>query len=373
MSGEGKIQLTMDQLVEMVRGQVKASIDEMGIGKLEHKYGFWPSAEDIRKPGDPLSPDERKKISNFFRGMFSPDARFMEVPGLGGPFWRDLEVATDTAGGFLVPDEFRALVIQELEKAPVIRNLVTVFPISVKEELPKVTAKPVASWGAEGIDISQSDPTFGNLLLSTNQLSVFTPMSRKLASNARIDIVGLITTLFAEAFGKAEDAAFIDGDGTGKPLGIRNSSPAVTSIAQAAANLVADDLISLFYLVPIQYRRDATWVIHNTIIELVRKLKDLDGRYLWTDGLGAAPNTILGRPVIESNDIPITLGAGADSEIWLGNWRHYFVGDNETMSVESTTVGGDAFRKHQLWIKAWEEIDGRVALQEAFRFLSGVK
>jgi hypothetical protein len=56
--------------------------------------------------------------------------------------------------------------------------------------------------------------------------------------------------------------------------------------------LAGDDIINLFHAVPSQYRRNATWLIPDTTVAKVRKLKDDYGRYLWVDGLGAAPATL---------------------------------------------------------------------------------
>jgi HK97 family phage major capsid protein len=179
--------------------------------------------------------------------------------------------------------------------------------------------------------------------------------------------------MFAKKFAAEEDLKFMTGAGTTEPTGLRTYT--VTDTPQAAASLVGDDLIALFYSLPVQYRRNAVWLMHNSIIKLVRQLKSvIDGRYIWTDGLADAPATILGRPVLEQNDIPIDLGTGTDeSEIWFGDLSYYLLGDRQTMEVETTTQGAGTFEKHQVAIKLIERIDGQLGLTDAFAKLSAVK
>ena len=92
------------------------------------------------------------------------------------------------------------------------------------------------------------------------------------------------------------------------------------------------------------------------------------------DGLNDAPATILGRPVLEQNDIPTNLGAGTDeSEVFLGDLSYYLIGDRQSMETETSTEAGDAFVNHQLWMKVVERLDGQLSQTEAFHLLTGVK
>ena len=114
--------------------------------------------------------------------------------------------------------------------------------------------------------------------------------------------------------------------------------------------------------------------MHNSVAKLVRLLKDLNNRYLWTDGLNEAPATILGRPVLEQNDIPVDLGGGSDeSEIWFGDLSYYLIGDRQTMEVESTTQGAGTFEYHQVAMKLIERVDGKLGQTDAFNKLTAVK
>jgi HK97 family phage major capsid protein len=241
-----------------------------------------------------------------------------------------------------------------------------------KMEIPAEDGGVTAYWTAENTGLTQSDPTFAQLVLDTNKLTGLSYMSRELFADSAVSVVDYVTGLFARTFADEEDRAFMTGAGTTEPEGIRTYT--VPTTAQAGANLVAEDLFTTYYGLPVQYRKNAFWLMNNSIIQLVRGLKDGAGRYLWTDGLNEAPATILGRPVLEQNDIPINLGGGGDeSEIWFGDLNYYYIGDREQIGVETTTVGAGAFENHQVAVKVWERLDGQLGLTDAWFELTAVK
>lgn len=194
-----------------------------------------------------------------------------------------LSEGTGADGGFVVPTEFRAIVVEKLHKMSVIRPNAQIIPMGRnKIEVPTEGSAVTASWKAENTALVESNPTFGQIVLDTNKLTGLAKMSRELLSDTPINLVNYVADQYAKAFAKEEDKAFMAGSGTGEPKGIRTY--VIGSTAQAGANLVADDLIGQFYALPSQYRANASWLINNAVISKVRKLKDADGRYLWTDG-----------------------------------------------------------------------------------------
>ena len=380
-----KVQLTMEGLKELIASEFKAQIDALGLTKVDRKYAIFPTTDDMMGRTGPLTPEKAQKVVQFFKGLLHPEAaRYMEVPGIAGsPLWRDLSIGSSGSGGYLVPTEFRAEVIIYLSKMPVMRNIVSVIPIGGKMDVPTVTGKPGLLWPGENTTgAGSAQPSFGQVPLSSKLGLALVPMSRQLFEHAGVDIVQLITKLFAEAFGLGEDAVICNGSGTGQPTGFRGNAAAdgsvVTAVAQAGASLVGDDIIALYYAVPSQYRQNpkSAWLIPDSVTAKIRSLKDKQDRYLWADGFADAPARILGRPVLEQSNIPTNLGSGSPavaSEIWFGDWSFYYLGDAEQMGVETTTEGNGAFEKHQIQVKAFEEIDGQLAVSDAVRYLTGVK
>ena len=295
---------------------------------------------------------------------------------------KDLSVGTDANGGYLTPTEFSGLLIEKLYKLPVIRQFATRIPMtSDKLEMPAEATTVAVSWTNELATITQSDPTFGTVTLNAQELIGISRMSRQLMADSAMtpSLVDWIVSRFAEAIGRSEDAAFMAGTGTGQPKGIRQTS-GVGSVAQVGAALAGDDLINLFYTLPVQYRTNAMWLINDATLAKVRKLKDSSGRYLWADSFEGngllAPGgngTLLGKPVLVQNDIPTNLGDDTDeSEVWVGDLSYYVIGDRETIFSEVSTQEGDSFSKHRAAVKVGERVDGKVAQVEAFAKLTAV-
>ncbi len=340
----------MEELKELMVGLIQPIVREemklLNIGKTDRRFALYPTEDQMMGKGQ-LTPETADKITRFFRGLLHPDARFMEdarLPG-GGALWRDLSIASATGGGYLVPTEFRAEIILYLIKKPVLRNVCKVIPIPGKMEVPKVTTRPGMNWPGENTAASGTQPVFGTLNLSAKLGLAMVPMSRQLFEHAGVDVIGLLTQLFGDAFGAGEDTVIVNGTGSGQPTGFRvHSSPSsITGVAQAGASLVADDIIGLYFALPSQYRNNATWVIHNNTIQKLRSLKDKQDRYLWADGGGfaSAPATLMGRPVLEQNDIPTNLGSSSpanESEIWFGDFQFYYLGDAETVKKAAEAV-----------------------------------
>lgn len=354
--------LTMDELKTLITDTVEKSVRDLGIDKVDAKHGIFPSAGDPN--GDDLQNlTKEQKVNKFLKAVFMGE----------GTTAKALSEGTAADGGYLVPTEFRAEVITKLKKTAVIRPRATVIPMgSDSMDIPVEANGVTLTWTAENTDATESNPTFGNVSLAVNTLNGLSKTSRQLLSDSKIDLMDFVSTLYAQAFAAEEDEVFMAGDGTGKPKGIRTY--ALGSNAQAGANLVGDDIVKLFYKLASQYRQGAVWLMPNSIVLLARLLKDDQGRYLWTDGFNDAPPTLMGKPVLEQNDIPTNLGAGTnESEIFFGDLSRYIIGDREQMGIETTTVGAGTFEKHQAAIKCWERIDGKLGLTEAVVKMTAVK
>ncbi len=100
---------------------------------------------------------------------------------------------------------------------------------------------------------------------------------------------------FAEKFARAEAAAFVNGNGVDKPKGfqdypkVANASWAWGSLGfiasgNASSVVSTDPLVDLVYALGAEYRAGATFVMNSKTTGVIRKLKDADGRYLWSDG-----------------------------------------------------------------------------------------
>ena len=294
---------------------------------------------------------------------------------------KDLGESVD-GGGYLAPLEFSGYLVELLYKLPVIRPYATSLPMTSDQLQVPVESTTVASnWTAELATITQSDPSFSEVVLAVNNLIGISRMSRQLLLDSAINtnLTDWIMGRFAKSIGRVEDAAFMTGSGSGQAKGIRQYTFTHTA-QQAGAHLTADDLITTYHNLPYQYRAQSSpvWLINDSTLSVIRKLKDTTGRYLYEEGYGQVMTTagitptLLGCPVLVQNDIPTNLGSGAASEIYFGDLSYYLIGDREQIFSEISTQEGTSFAQHRAAVKVGERIDGQLATTDGFAQLTGV-
>ena len=153
-------------------------------------------------------------------------------------------------------------------------------------------------------------------------------MSDELLNDSVFDLPSYISTEFARRIGSKEEEAFFVGDGSGKPTGIfAATGGAQLGVTTAGATAITvDEVIDLFYSLKSPYRKKAVFVMNDSTVKAIRKLKDGQGQYLWQPSLTAGtPDTILNRPVYTSAYVP-TIEAGAKT-IAFGDFKYYWIAD----------------------------------------------
>lgn len=273
------------------------------------------------------TPVEQRAFGNYLR--YGSNAPVEEL--------RALTVATDSAGGFLVPETFVAELLKGIVNFSPVRQYARVMQIGGSDvTMPKRTGTMTAAWVSETGDRSGSQPTYDQVKLTPFEAACYVDISNQLLEDAAFDLAGEVAFDGAEEFGRLEGAAFVSGDGNGKPKGILADTGIATIVTGAAATLgtaPADKLIDAFYSLPAAYRANATWGMNSTTLGTVRKLKDSQGNFLWQPGIQAGqPDTLLGRPVAELPDMP-DVAAGA-TPIVLGDFNQgYRIVDRVSLAL----------------------------------------
>ncbi|MEN8833836.1 phage major capsid protein, partial [Pacificibacter sp.] len=162
-------------------------------------------------------------------------------------------------------------------------------------------------------------PTIDRISIPLFELSALPKASQRLLDDAAFDIEAWLAGRIADKFAASESSAFINGDGVDKPTGILahaqvdNDSWTWGSLGYVATGTdggfdganPADAIVELVYALGAQYRANGTFVMNSKTAGQVRKLKDADGRFLWSDGLAAGePARLMGYPVLIAEDMP---------------------------------------------------------------------
>ena len=280
-----------------------------------------------------------------------------------------LQVGTDSEGGYLVPDEYERTLVEALEEENIFRQLAKVIQTSSGDrKIPVVASKGTASWIDEEGAYTESDDSFGQVSIGAYKLGTMIKVSEELLNDSVFDLESYIAREFARRIGNKEEEAFFTGDGTGKPLGILAASGgAETGVTAASATAVtADELMDLFYSLKSPYRKNAVWILNDSTIKAIRKLKDNNGQYLWQPSLVAgAPDTILGRPVKTSAYMP-AIAAGAKT-IAFGDFSYYWIADRQGRSFKRLNELYAA--NGQVGFLGSQRVDGKMILPEAVKVL----
>lgn len=250
-----------------------------------------------------------------------------------------LTVASGPTAGFLAPVQFGAELLKRLVQFSPIRAYAKTVQISAPEiTYPRRTSAIVAQWVGE-IDPRQgSAPAFEQLTLTPAELAVYVDVSNQLLEDNAYDLEGELTQEFAENFAVAEGAAFVNGDGNKKPVGLLTSPQLATIETETVGALppsrliIVDDLIAIFHALPGVHAQNAVWLMNRNTLGLIRSMKDSTGRPLILEGMAlGAPSTLLGRPVVEAIDMP-DVAPGA-TPIIFGDLQGYRIVDRVGLST----------------------------------------
>ena len=280
-----------------------------------------------------------------------------------------LQVGTDSEGGYLVPDEYERTLVEALEEENIFRQMAKVIKTSSGDrKIPVVASKGTASWIDEEGAYPESDDSFGQVSIGAYKLGTMIKVSEELLNDSVFDLQSYISREFARRIGAKEEEAFFTGDGKGKPLGVLAATGgAETGVTAASATAVtADELMDLYYSLKSPYRKKSVWVLNDSTIKAIRKLKDSNGQYLWQPSLTAGtPDTILGRPVKTSAYMP-AIAAGAKT-IAFGDFSYYWIADRQGRSFKRLNELFAA--TGQVGFLASQRVDGKMILAEAVKVL----
>ena len=256
-----------------------------------------------------------------------------------------LESGSDTAGGYLVPDELEAGISEIARTASVIRTLADVRPVGSSPYQKTVNLQGLATgWVGEKDTRPVTDtPTFSLLEFSVHAVYASPAATQDVLDDSVINLESWLAAEVSFEFASAEGAAFATGDGVKRPHGlagyttVANSSYTWGNVGfiasgaagafKAAASAPADPLVTLQHALDVSYWPNARWLMNSLTVEAVRKLKDTDGNYLWRPALElGVPATLLGFPVHVDNNIAV-IAANSLSIFFADFKRAYLIVD----------------------------------------------
>jgi HK97 family phage major capsid protein len=301
----------------------------------------------------------------------------------GGVELKSFIGTSDGAGGYAVPREIDAVIDAALKAISTIRRIANVVKVGSAGYRKLVTTGGTPSgWVAEGAARDETaTPTFHEIVPSAGELYANPAASQAMLDDANFDVEAWLANEIASEFARAEGQAFVAGNGTNRPKGFltyttTNEADAVRAfgslqyVASGAAGAFAasnpqDRLIDLVQSLRAPYRQGASFVMNATTLSSIRKYKTSDGAFLWQPGLvSGQPDTLLGYPVIESEDMPDV--AANSLSIAFGNFQAGYLIAERT----ETQILRDPFtHKPFVHFYATKRVGGGVSNSEAIKLM----
>lgn len=272
-----------------------------------------------------------------------------------------LQEGVDADGGYLVPVEYDNRLIVALKQENIMRSLATIITTSGEHKINIAATEPAAAWIEEGGALSFGDATFSQILLDAHKLHVAIKVTEELLYDNAFQLENYILEQFGKALANAEEDAFLNGTGTGQPLGLFAATGGGHVVNTLTAAIKSDDVLDLLYALKRPYRKDAAIILNDKTLALIRKLKDNNGAYIWQPSYQAGePDKILGYAVHTSAYAPV-------DAIAFGDYSYYNIGDRGSRSFSELRelFAGNGM----IGYLAKERVDGKLILPEAVQIL----
>ncbi|TVP72336.1 MAG: phage major capsid protein [Rhodobacteraceae bacterium] len=292
----------------------KLSQQEERLTMLDRKTALSP-ARPVLMSADAGETLHHKAFDAYLRRGDDAAMRGLELEAKG----LNTQIAAD--GGYLVDPETASVIRSALTSTASIRAIASVVTVESTSFDVLVDHTDVSTgWASETGTIAESDtPKIDRIPIRLHELSAMPKASQRLLDDSAFDIEGWLAGRIASKFARAEASAFIHGDGVDKPRGFLDHAAvedaawewgslgyiATGANGDFAAVNAADAIVDLVYALDATYRANGVFVMNSKTAGAVRKMKDADGRFLWSDGLAAGePARLMGYPVLVAEDMP---------------------------------------------------------------------
>jgi len=257
----------------------------------------------------------QKAFAAYLRSGDDDALRGLELEG------KALNTAVSAEGGYLVDPETAEQIQGVLHSAASIRSIANVVNVEATSFDVLVDHTEIGSgWATETASVTETGtPAIERISIPLHELNALPKASQRLLDDSAFDIEAWLADRIADKFARAEAMAFVAGDGVDKPTGFLTHATVDNGVwawgslgyvptgaaGDFASTDAADAVVDLVYALGARYRANASFVMNSKTAGAVRKMKDADGRFLWSDGIAAGePARLMGYPVLIAEDMP---------------------------------------------------------------------
>lgn len=275
------------------------------------RKSFIPTRPVLAGSNDGPAPHQ-KAFNAYLRSGDDDGLRGLELEG------KALGTSVAGDGGYLVDPQTASKIQSTLSATASIRAIANVVAVEATSFDVLIDHGDIGhGWATEASSLTETaTPGIDRISIPLHELSALPKASQRLLDDSAFDIEGWLAGRIADKFARAEAAAFVMGDGVDKPTGFLTKSTVDNDVwvwgnlgyvpTGASGEFAgADPVIDLVYALGAEYRASASFVMNSKTAGALRKMKDADGRFLWSDGLAAGePARLLGYPVLIAEDMP---------------------------------------------------------------------
>lgn len=337
----------------------------------EEKTSYQGLVAEVRSLDEQLQAE--KEIRTLALNKSKPDTndkakqeiRAFEAFIRGGKETRDAAVnMTYGANGAVIPDTIMNKVIDRVVEISPLFAAATKYAVKGDITIPKIdrsTGDIAVAFSAEFSTLTANGFKFGSITLSGHLAAALVLISKQLINNSQIDVVSIVIQKLAEKIAVFVENFLLNGDSNISNSGIAGSidSNNIVSVANVAA-VTSDTLVDVQDVIPDAYQSGAFWIMHTSMRNKIRKLKDGQGNYLLIpDFQKGSGYTLLGKPVFVTDNLPTATSAqSGDIIAYYGDFSGLAVKTGEQAEIQLLIE--KYAEQHALGINTWFELDARV-------------
>ncbi|MFK7695398.1 phage major capsid protein [Paenibacillus sp. HJGM_3] len=266
-------------------------------------------------------------------------------------------------GGYTIPQGFYDELTKAMKWFGGMRNVAKIITTESGNVLPIPSANDTTNVGAilaeSTAAASNVDPVFGSVNLGAYKYTsniVLVPI--ELLQDSAFNLESYLAEILGERIARINNTHFTVGTGTAQPRGVViDATLGKTGTTGQTTSIIYDDLVDLEHSVDKAYRRKASWMLHDTSLAAVKKIKASTGEPLFVPGIAyGEPDRILGYTYEVNNDVA-TMAANAKS-LLFGDFSNYFIRD--VMDMALVRFGEKYMDAAQVGFVVFSRADGRL-------------
>ncbi len=380
--------------------EVKAIKDDaMRLSELEKAAGELAALEVAG--GGPAPASQFKSLGEFAQAIYRRKFHGEPDPRLGRPFSDPTEPATPigaegwveskkrdqktlvesvgASGGYLVPVQQQATLLQVPGPAQVVRPRATVVPMARRQiqwpaldQTNTTSGRPawyggvLARWTEEAAEKDETEPKFRQINLVAHKLVCYTEAGDELLEDSAVSLEALLNTMFSGAVNWYEEEAFVNGTGAGQPLGVIPAGATFHQNRQAAGAISIVDIINMLEHF---FGSNPVWLASRSALPSIMQLNGpaANPSYVFMpsarDGM---PSTLFGYPIEWCEHCPFL---GSEGDIGLYDFKMYLVGDRKATAIDASK--DYKFREDLTTWRAVHRVDGQPWLSQPIYWSDG--